>query len=70
MFFYSLLSVAKQIASLPFTPGHECVGTIAKLGPGTNLKEQKNHHHHRRENKDLINFSFFFFFSFFVLGRC
>jgi D-arabinose 1-dehydrogenase-like Zn-dependent alcohol dehydrogenase len=26
--------VAKQIAALPFTPGHEATGVIAALGPG------------------------------------
>ena len=37
---FTTTQVAKQIAKLPFTPGHECAGIIAAVGSDVPLEYQ------------------------------
>ena len=32
--------IARVIATVPFIPGHECAGTVVKVGPQATIKVQ------------------------------
>jgi len=38
---YKWDETGKKIANLPFTPGHECVGTVVEIGEGTKSNNKK-----------------------------